>query len=222
MDRNTSLRKSLRIACAIAALIFISLICVTCGGSSHSNLSQAQAQAISREFFSALRTAMVAGLTPSSASAAEARPSLGEIVERAQPALSSGCIITNTGESCNIPITYQGPCPKGGTISVNGDFVYTLDNSGNGSDSSTLTVTPAACAVDNVTFNGNPNITFATQFNLQNNALAFPITFSGMGGISYGPNPAGSCSINVKATATSLTSCSISGSICGRSVSGSC
>ncbi|PYX69288.1 MAG: hypothetical protein DMG78_22470, partial [Acidobacteria bacterium] len=72
------------------------------------------------------------------------------------------------------------------------------------------------------TFNGNPNVTFATQFNLQNYGLEFPITFSGIGGISYGPNPTGNCSINVKATATSATSCSVSGSICGRSVSGSC
>lgn len=217
MLRNTSYR----VTCAIAALTLLSLLCVTCGGSSH-NLSQAQAQAISQELFTALNSAMVAGLTPSGTSTGARRPSLGEIVERAQAAQPSGCTVANSGESCNFPITYQAACPNGGTISVSGDFVYTLDNFGNGSDSSTLTVTPAACAVDNVTFNGNPSVTFATQFNLQNHGLAFPITFSGMGGISYGPHPTGSCSIDVKATATSPTSCSISGSICGRSVSGSC
>lgn len=217
MLRNPSFRAT----CAIAALTSLSLLCVTCGGSSHS-LSQVQAEAISQELFTALNSAMVAGLTPSGASNAATRPSLGEILEHARAAQSSGCTVTNSGESCNIPITYQGPCPKGGTISVSGDFAYMLDNSGNGSDNSTVTVTPAACAVDNVTFNGNPNVTFATQFNLQNYGLAFPITFSGIGGISYGPNPTGSCSINVKATATSIGSCSVSGSICGRSVSGSC
>lgn len=217
MLRNASFRAT----CAIAALASLSLLCITCGGSSHT-LSQAQAQAISQEVFTALNSAMVAGLTPTGTSTAATRPSLGEILERAQPAQSSGCTVTNSGESCNIPITYQGACPNGGTISVSGDFNYTLDNSGNGSDSSTLTVTPAACAVDNVTFNGNPSVTFATQFNLQNYGLAFPITFSGMGGISYGPNPTGSCSITVKATAASIGSCSVSGSICGRSVSGSC
>jgi hypothetical protein len=217
MRRNSSLR----IACAIAALTFISFVCITCGGSSHNDLSQAQAQAISQEVFSALRSAMMTGLT-APGSAAATPPSLPEIVERTQAAQPSGCVISNSGESCNIPITYQGACPKGGTISVSGDFTYTLDNSGNGSDSATLTVTPAACAVDDVTFNGNPSVTFSTTFNLQNNALAFPIMFSGTGGISYGPNPSGSCSINVKGTASSLASCSISGSICGRSVSGSC
>ena len=212
---------SFRVTCAIAALTSLSLFCITCGGSSHS-LSQAQAQAISQELFTALNAAMVAGLTPSGTSTGTTRPSLGQILERAQPAQSSGCTVTNSGQSCNIPITYQGPCRNGGTISVSGDFAYTLDNSGNGSDSSTVTVTPAACAVENVTFNGNPNVTFATQFDLQNYGLAFPLTFSGIGGISYGPNPTGNCSINVKATATSATSCSVSGSICGRSVSGSC
>lgn len=217
MFRNASFR----VTCAIAALISLSLLCITCGGGSSHSLSQAQAQAISQELFSALNSAMVAGLTPSSTSTAATRLSLGQILERAQPA-QSGCTVTNSGESCNIPITYQGTCPKGGTIGVTGDFEYTLDNSGNGSDSSTVTVTPAACAVDNVTFNGNPSVTFATQFNLQNYGLAFPISFSGTGGISYGPNPAGSCSINVKATASSPTSCSVSGSICGRSVSGNC
>jgi hypothetical protein len=209
--------------CAIAALTAIAIFFVACGSSnSDHNLSTTQAQAISQELFAALNSAMVTGLTPPGASTAATRPSFGEIVERARLAQSSGCTVTNSGESCNLPITYQGPCPNGGTISVSGDFAYTLDNSGNGSDSSTLTVIPAACAVDNVMFSGNPSVTFATQFNLQNNALAFPISFSGMGGISYGPNPTGSCSINVKATATSVTSCSVSGSICGRSVSGSC
>ena len=213
-------RPILRIPCAIAALILLSLICITCGGSSHNNVSQAQAQAISTELFSALNSAMVAGLTPG-ASTAVMRPSLGEIVEQAR-AQSSGCTVTNNGESCNIPITYQGPCPGGGTVHVAGDFVYTLDNSGNGSDSSTLTVTPSSCVVDNLTINGDPSVTFATEFNLKNNGLAFPITFSGNGGISFGPNPSGSCSINVKATATSPTTCSVSGSICGQSISGSC
>jgi hypothetical protein len=217
MLRNASFRAT----CAIAALTLLSLLCITCGGSSHS-LSQAQAQAISQELFTALNSAMVAGLTPTGTKTATTPPSMGGIVERARSAQSSGCTVTNSGESCNIPITYQGACPKGGSISVSGDFMYTLDNTGNGSDSSTVTVTPAACAVDNVTFNGNPSVTFATQFNLQNYGLAFPITFSGVGGISYGPNPSGSCSIHVKATATSVTSCSVSGSICGRSVSGSC
>jgi len=214
---------ALRVACAIAALISISFVCMTCGGSSHSNLSQAQAQAISAELFTALSSALVSGLIPTTgASAAESHASLGGIVAGARSAQPSDCVISENGESCNIPIAYQGPCPKGGTIGVAGDFIYTLDNSGNGSDSATLTITPSACAINDITFNGNPNVTFATAFRLQNYELAFPLTFSGVGGITYGPNPSGSCSINLKATASSPTSCSVSGSICGRSISGNC
>ena len=213
-------RPTLRIACAIAALTLVSFMAMTCGGSSHSQVSQAQAQAISAELFAALNSAMVAGLTPGAASTG-APPSLGETLERARAQLS-GCTTTPSGESCNIPINYQGPCPSGGTIQVAGDFVYTLDSSGNGSDSSTLTLTTSSCVVDNLTLNGDPNVTFATQFDLKNYALAFPISFSGMGDISFGPNPEGSCRIDVKGTATSPTTCSVSGSICSRSVSGSC
>lgn len=214
---------ALRISCAFAALVSLSVVCVTCGGSSHSNLSQAQAQAISAQLFGAVSSAMVTGLLPPpGASSAERPASLGAIVERAQPSLTSGCVISDSGEACNIPISYQGPCPKGGTISVIGDFVFTLDSSANGSDTSMLMITPSSCAVDDITFNGNPSVTFATAFGLQNHELAFPITFSGAGGITYGPNPSGSCSINVKATVSSATSCSVSGSICGRSVSGKC
>ena len=213
---------TLRMACAIAALMILSLVSITCGGSSHNNLSQAQAQAISQEVLQALRSAMLAGFTPQGANAGVVHPSLGEILERVSAAQTSGCTVTNSGESCNIPISYQGPCPNGGTIGVSGDFMFSLDSSGNGSDSSSLTVTPSACVVDNLTLNGDPNVMFSTMFNVQNYALAFPLTFSGMGGISYGPNPAGSCSINVKATAASATSCSVSGSVCGQSVSGSC
>lgn len=213
-------KPTLRIACAIAALTLISLVSMTCGGSSHNNVSEAQAQAISAQLFSALNSAMLTGLPPGAASTGT-RPSLGESVERAQ-AQASGCTITSSGQSCNFPISYQAPCPSGGTMNVAGDFVYTLDNSGNGSDSSTLTVTPSSCVVDNLTIHGDPDVTFATQFNLKNNAPAFPINFSGMGGISFGPNPAGSCSINLKATAASPTACSVSGSICGRSISGNC
>jgi hypothetical protein len=46
MRRNSSLR----IACAIAALTFISFVCITCGGSSHNDLSQAQGKQSPRKF----------------------------------------------------------------------------------------------------------------------------------------------------------------------------
>lgn len=211
----------LRITSAVAALVAIAIILVACGGSSTPKISPAQAQAISSELFTALGSALVAGLTPVSG-ATRAPHSLAEAIP-SRPALqSSDCTITSTGQSCNIPISFQGNCPQGGTIAVSGDFMFTLDNSGNGSDSSTLTVTPSNCAVSNITFNGNPSVTVSTAFTMQNNALAYPLTFSEKGGITFGPKPSGSCSINVTMTVTSPTSCTATGSVCGNSVSGSC
>jgi hypothetical protein len=42
------------------------------------------------------------------------------------------------------------------------------------------------------------------------------------GGISYGPNPSGSCSLNTTYTINSVSSCTITGTVCGQSVSGTC
>lgn len=213
---------ALKITAALSALTTIAIILVACGGSSKPSVSPAQAQAISSELFTALGSALVSGFTPPVSSAAPAPRSLASAIP-ARPALqSSDCTVTSAGESCNVPINFQGNCPQGGTIAVSGDFMFTLDNSGNGSDSSTLTVTPANCGVSNITFNGNPNVTVSTAFTVQNNALAYPLTFSEKGGITFGPKPSGSCSISVTMTVTSPTTCTATGSLCGNSVSGSC
>jgi hypothetical protein len=205
--------------CVAAFVVVLTIACVGCGSSSKSNtLSSAQAQAVSQELSQAMQSALAGGLTPTSA---ENHASLPRIVQELA-STQSGCTITNSGESCNIPITYQGNCPNGGTISVSGDLIFTLDSSGDGSDNSSLTITPSGCAVSNVTINGDPNVTVTSQFSFQNSVLAYPVTFSESGGISFGPNPSGSCTVNVNLTATSATACTVSGTICGHSVSGSC
>jgi hypothetical protein len=204
----------------VAALVAASLVCLNCGSSSSNhNLSAAQAQAVSQELFTALDLAMASGFQAPVPSAETPRlPSILQSIHASQ----TGCTLTNTGESCNIPITYSGPCPNGGTIGVTGDFIFTLDNSGDGSDSTALTVTPTNCAVSNTTFNGDPSVTVATQFSFQNSLPLYPITFTESGGITFGPNPSGSCTLNVNVSVTSATTCSVSGTICGQSVNGSC
>lgn len=207
--------------CGIAALVASSLLCLNCGSSSAShNLSAAQAQAVSQELFTALGAAVASGFqvpVPNSES-----PHLPSIVQSVRASQATGCTLTNTGESCNIPIAYNGPCPNGGTIGVTGDFIFTLDNSGDGSDNTTLTVTPKNCAVSNTTFNGDPNITVATQFSFQNDLPLYPITFTESGGISFGPNPSGSCTLDVNVSVTSATTCKVTGNICGQSLNGNC
>jgi len=206
---------------AITALAVVAFIVLSCGSDSSNSLSSAQVQAISQEMFAALASALTAGLTPPG-SAIPSRPSLATAVQHDPRLVSSDCTVTDTGETCNIVIAYQGNCPEGGTIAVSGDLAFTLDNLGNGTDNSTLTVTPVSCAVSDVTFTGDPNVTVTMSFVMQSDAVAYPITFSEKGGITYGPNPKGSCSINVSAIVNSPTSCSVNGTICGQKVTGSC
>ena len=206
--------------CGIAALVIVSLLGLNCGSSSSHTLSPAQAQAVSQELSTALGAAMASGFQISASTSKAAH--LPTVVQSVRASQSTGCTVTNTGQSCNIPITYSGPCPNGGTIGVTGDFIFTLDNSGDGSDSSTLTVTPTNCALSNTTFNGDPNLTVATQFSFQNSLPLYPITFTESGGISFGPDPSGSCTLNANVTVTSATTCRVSGNVCGQSLNTSC
>jgi len=191
-----------------------------CGSSGGSHgISQAQAQAISQQVVTTVEAALSAAFTPATRGAPT---SLSTIVKTARAAQSFDCTPTANGETCNVPVSYTGTCPGGGTIGVSGDFNFTLDNSGDGSDNATLTVTPTNCSVSNLTINGNPDITLATQLAFQADAPVYPITLTEGGGVTYGPNPSGSCTLNVTLTVTSQTNCTITGTLCGQSLSGSC
>lgn len=209
----------------VAACLLV--LSVGCGSSSSHTMSAAQAQAVSQEFSTALQSALSTSLPSASSVRREPHPNLAAILANARhynahPADSSGCTVTDNGESCNIPVTYSGSCPGGGTIGITGDFDFTLNSAGDGSDSSTLTITPTNCSVSNLTINGNPSVTASTQINFADDAPTFPITLSETGGITYGPNPSGSCTLNVQYTVSSESSCTVSGTVCGQSVSGSC
>lgn len=216
---GTRITKFVALAAAAVATSLL-LVSAGCGSSSH-NLSTAQAQAVSSEMSTALQAALSASLTADSSTSRHGNPSLSTILSKVHNDQESGCTVNDSGESCNIPVSYTGNCPGGGTIGISGDFDYTLNTSGSGSDSSTLTITPTNCSVSSETINGNPNVTVATQINFTNDAPVFPITLTETGGISFGPNPSGSCTVNVTYTVNS-TSCTASGTICGQSISGSC
>jgi len=87
---------------------------------------------------------------------------------------------------------------------------------------SLLTITPSACSVSGLTLNGDPSITVNGQINFSQTAPLFPITLSETGGISYGPNPSGSCQVKVTYTVSSATTCTVTGSACGQPVNGPC
>lgn len=216
-----------------AAVVTLGLLfSVACGGGSSSgnqNLSAAQVQAVSQEISTALEAALQASITPGDVRREPANfaKTFTEKFESDRAAISpdassGGCTTSASGTSCNYPLSYSGSCPQGGTINVTGDFSFILNDSGNGSDNSTLTITPTSCDASGVTFSGNPNITLATQVSFQDFAVVYPFTLTETGGISYGPNPSGSCTVNATLTITSDQTCTISGSICGQSLSGSC
>jgi len=210
----------------------LSFLCSGCGNSSNNSsmssnsMSQAQAQAVAVEVSQAISQALGSAVPSSASATSGARPSLSAAVSNIRPDASGGCPSTATGQNCNFPISLTDyPCtgPQAGTISVTGDIDGTLSDAGAGSLSGQFTITPANCSVSNLIINGDPSITVAGQIAFTDNETpTFPVTFTETGGISYGPNPSGSCQVNATYTINSSLSCTITGTVCGQSVSGSC
>jgi hypothetical protein len=197
----------------------LALVCAGCGSSNtSSNLSQAQAQAVSQQLVQAVEQALNGAFT----STAEAKPSahspLAQAFAGIRPQDSPSCTI---GPTIDCTINGSASCPQGGTVSVTGTIDGTLNN-GSGSIDTTFTITPTKCALDSLVINGDPSVALASDLAFTNDALDFPVTATTSGGISYGPNPSGSCTINFSITVNSTTSCSVTGSVCGQSVNGSC
>ncbi len=217
--------------CMIVVAALLSILCVGCGSSNsnstNNNMSQPQAQAVAQQFSQAITQAL-SGAVPSTEppETTDARPSLSTAISDMHPDALPGCTSTSNGQTCNIPISLTNyPCggTQGGTISITGDVDGTLTNTGSGSLSAQLAVTPASCSVSNLIVNGDPSINVGGEINFSNNETpVFPVTFTETGGISYGPNPSGSCQLNVTYTVNSSLACTISGTVCGQSVSGSC
>ena len=221
--------------CLMVFVSVLSILCNGCGGgtsSSSSNmptdtsLSPAQAQAVTDQVVQAVTQALTNTFTSDPFVAKDTHSPLATAVENINPDASSGCTSTSGGgESCNFPISLMNdPCggPSGGTISVTGDIDGTLNSSGAGSVSAQFTITPTNCSVTNLLINGDPSVSVSGQINFANSAPTLPVSFTETGGISYGPNPSGSCQLNVTYTINSLTSCTASGTVCGQSVNGSC
>jgi hypothetical protein len=206
----------------IVVAAMVSIFCGGCGSGSSNNLSQAQAQAVTVEVSDALAQALESAFSSDAGAAKGARRSLSSVVSDIRPNASSGCTTSGSEENCNWPVSYDGACPLGGTIAVAGDIEATLSGSGDGSVSSQLTITPANCDVSNLVINGDPDVVVGLNMSFADSAPVFPITLTEGGGISYGPKPSGSCKFDVTFTITSETSCTIAGTACGQSVSGSC
>ena len=128
--------------------------------------------------------------------------------------------VTCTGSNCTVSGTYN--CPDGGSIMVSGNF------SGSGTSANgTFTETPSNCSDGTLVINGNPNVTVAVQGS--DNGVTTTVNLKIGGGVSFSPVqpgqfPTASCpfdvtaSVSVNDSSGSVTSSSISGSICGQTI----
>ena len=200
-------------------VVSIAAVMIACGGGSSmpKNLTQAQAQAIA----SALSNGVAQSLTGAIGADSSSRANL---VHRATAPLTAGltCTPTTNGESCTLPISATFTCSGGGTMAISGTLSGTLDNSGDGSVQAQIAADPTNCAVDGLLLNGDPSVNVAAVVNVANDSPVFPITGMETGAVSYGPNPAGTCQLNVTYSISSSLSCTATGTACGRAVSGSC
>jgi hypothetical protein len=158
----------------VASLAIASGGCGSSGNSmsSSNTLSAAQAQAVSAQVSQTLALALSTAfgiVVPEGA-----RPSLSTAVAAVRPDSSFGCTPAGSGESCNFPLSYTGPCSGGGTISLSGDIDGTLNNSGDGSIAAQIAVTPANCSVSGTTINGDPDITLNGQINFTSGGPTYP------------------------------------------------
>jgi hypothetical protein len=218
-------------AAYLTVVIIAQFFLCGCGGGNstptpaNNNMSPAQAQAVSLQVVQALTQSLENTFTSNSTAEGIPRPNLASAISRIHADSEGGCASTSTGENCDWPISLLNfPCSGtgGGTISVTGDVDGSLSNSGGGSISTQFTITPDNCSVSNLVVNGDPSVSVSGQISFSNTAPIFPLSFSETGGISYGPNPSGSCELNVTYTIASLSSCTASGTVCGQSVNGTC
>jgi len=205
----------------VVFVTILSIMSAGCGGSSSTSaISAAQAQAVTGQLSLAASEALSSAFGLISRPARGDRPNLAALVEGIQPDLP-GCTPTPTGETCDFPVSFTAACPASGTISVTGDFSGTVNNPGDGSILSQVTLTPANCGVSDLVINGDPSVTLGGQINVTNSGPVYPITLTEIGAISYGPSPSDICQYNVTYTIAS-PSCTITGMVCGQPVSLSC
>jgi hypothetical protein len=116
-------------------------------------------------------------------------------------------------------------CGGGGTITITSDLSGTLGTSNSGQIDGTITAVPTNCSVagSNLVINGDPSVVFDNTIDISAGQL-MSMTATETGAISYGPDPAGVCQINVASTVTfgKTPSCTFTGTMCGQTINASC
>jgi hypothetical protein len=216
--KNFSLRST---TFSLSILVAIAVLMIGCGNSNSSmnNLTSAQAQAVA----SAVSTGVSQSLEGAFGVASVERGVGVTRIEDGSPRTTTpSCTLSSSNGNFNCQISQSFSCSGGGTMAISGDVSGSVSDSGTGSIQEQIAADPTNCSVDGTTLNGDPNVTVAGQFNISNWSPQWPLTGTETGGVTYGPNPSGSCQLNVTFTVNSNLTCTISGTACGQSVSGSC
>ena len=206
---------------SLFSILSIGLVMLGCGSSNSSpkNLTPAQAQSIATAVSNGMAQAMGGAFGVSLA-----RPG-GNPVEKVEPSSTPTppiCTLTPSGEVCTWTISSTYACAGGGNIAISGTIGGTLSSSGAGSAEAQIAANPANCSVNGIVLNGNPQVNLAAQLNILNDSPVWPVTGTETGAVTYGPNPSGSCQLNLNFTVNSNSSCTVTGTACGQTVSGSC
>jgi hypothetical protein len=154
--------------------------------------------------------------------AAEAQAIAVAIFEEIERAVGDATLSGQTAELAVVATSreaYSGPCLKGGKISGDVSFVEDLNAAGSGTATSTITAKPQACMISTgsrvIPVDGD--LTYRMSFTFAQFEPVGDFTFTGKGTLRW---DGGSCVVDYGARFTE-TSMSLTGSICGESVSGS-
>jgi len=199
-----------------------------CGGGGYStsnNLTQAQAKqvgtTVSNDVSKALASAVGNAAFPLDITTRDKMLVALQRDNSQANAVTKPETVTCSGSTCTVSGTFN--CPDGGSIMVSGTF-----SASGTSASGTITETPSKCSDGTLIINGNPDVTVSVQGN--NNGVTTTVNLTIGGGVSFSPVqagqfPSGSCTLNVTANISvndssgTVTSSSISGSVCGQPIS---
>ena len=206
------------ISLSIATILGAALVMIGCGSSSSSTLTPAQAQAVASAVSSSVSQSLKGAF-----GVASAKTDVGvTAMEESSPRASTPtCTPPSSGGTFNCMLAQTVPCSGGGTISVSGDIMGTLDSSGTGSVQEQIAARPANCSVDGLVLNGG-TVNVDGTINVSSGMIVFPVTASETGSVMFGPKPTGVCMLDVTFTVNSNLACTTTGMACGQPVSGSC
>ncbi len=208
------------IAFSAATLVGVALIMLGCGTSNSSSktLSPAQAQSIATGISNGVGQAVTGAFA-----IASLKPGTNVMrnAETSPNVMLPICTPTPSGEVCVWAVSSTYACPGGGTMPVTGNITGEL-TTGTGSAQVQIAATPTNCSVNGLVLNGDPQVNLAAMVRILNDNPVWPLTGTETGGVTYGPNPSGSCQLNLGFTVNANQSCTVTGTACGQPVSGSC